>query len=183
MLHSHRLNHGQAPGAKRPVVLLLIDDPAICATYAYGLAASGFDVTTMDGVRSSCPAGAQPDIVLMSLPDAPQSIETVTHALACEFSIGAIPMVALAPDMRTPSLARARLAGCAAVCLATCELDTLASGLHAVLERSERGAATTLKVSRPASLRRGHEHGTRHNTATSPSWRNLWMTLTGSRSR
>lgn len=184
MRHPDSLDDGQTLRTERPVVLLAIDDPTLRATWAYGLSATGFDVATIDSARSSYPAGVQPDIVLMALPEDPQSIETVAHALACEFSIGAIPVVALAADMRTPALARARLAGCAAVCLATCEPDTLASGLYAVLERSERASATsTLKVSRPASRRRGHEHGTRHNTATSASWRNLWMTLTRSRSR
>jgi len=127
MLHPHR-----------PVVLLLLDDPSLCATCAYGLSAAGFDVATPDRVRGRDAAISPPDIVVIALPDDRGEIEAVTHALARDLKTGSVPIVAIAPDMSATSLSRARVGGCAAICLATCAPDTLASGLRAVLERSER---------------------------------------------
>jgi CheY-like chemotaxis protein len=142
------LDHGPAMRPARPVVLLVIDNPALFATCAYGLSANGFDVATMEGVRNGQSAIPQPDIVLIALPDERDERRRLAQALACDLRACALPMVAIARDVGTASLARARAAGCAAVCLTTCAPDTLASGLRGVLQRLEPAAQHCALVAR-----------------------------------
>jgi len=138
MLHGKSFEQSPALATpERAVVLLVIDDPTLCARYAYGLSATGFDVAMPDGLRGNRSA-PRPDIVLIAFPEDRHEIEQVTQALARDLETGDIPMVAIARDAGTASLARARIAGCTAVCLTTCPADVLASGLHAVLERAGR---------------------------------------------
>ena len=122
---------------QRPLVLLAIDDPTLRASHAYGLSATGFDVATVDVLRRDQPA-PRPDIVLIALEDDGNEIETVIETLARSVNARDTPIVAMVPDVGSATRARARGAGCAAVCVRDCTLGVLAAGLRAVLERTER---------------------------------------------
>jgi CheY-like chemotaxis protein len=133
MLHSNSSAHDHALKPERPVVLLVIDDPLLRATCAYGLSANGFDVATMGSGRTDYSTTPQADIVLIAFPEDRDEMDRLTHALARDLRTSDLPMVAIARDVGAASLAHARGAGCAAVCLTTCAPDVLASGLRSVL--------------------------------------------------
>jgi CheY-like chemotaxis protein len=122
---------------QRPLVLLAIDDATLCASRAYGLTATGFDVATLADL-SRLHSAPRPDIVLMALPERGNEVEKAIETLARNLNARDTPIVAMVPDVGPAMRARARGAGCAAVCLRDCALAVLAAGLRAVLERTER---------------------------------------------
>ena len=143
LLPSHRCKDVPSPAVTtppRPLVLLAIDDPALAALHAYGLSATGFDVATLDDL-SGHHAAPRPDIVLIDLPDRGHDVGNLVETLARDLHARGTPIVAIAPDVDAATRARARVAGCAAVCLTGCALTILAAGLRAVLERTERDAS------------------------------------------
>jgi len=114
----------------RPLVLLAIDDDAVCARFAYELSASGFDVALF------VPTAARPSIIVAAL-----SVENRGGGLPAEIRAGdprfrGVPVIAIAPDASTATRDRARREGCVAVCATTCSGATLAAGLRTVLDRT-----------------------------------------------
>jgi DNA-binding NarL/FixJ family response regulator len=118
----------------RVVILLAIADQHVRATYAYALSAAGFDVVMPDATRAHF-STQRPDIVVIDLMAACDDADP--RALTSLYELrGHVPIVALASDLGSASCDRARHAGCAAVCLATCPANVLAAGLRAVIERT-----------------------------------------------
>ena len=137
MPKSHRVNERLVRlGPTRPLVLLSIDDDELRAKFAYELTASGFDVAVLPVARGVF-AARRPDIILAGL-----DIQGRTGGLPASLSGGdaavhGIPVVALAPDVTDATRDVARREGCVAVCLTTCNGTTLATGLRAVLNRTD----------------------------------------------
>jgi CheY-like chemotaxis protein len=122
----------------RPLVVLAVDDEETRAAYAYGLAATGFDVTTEGNAtawhwRAS---GARPSIIVADVSSQQRDAWIPVQRFKRDPRMCDVPIVAVAAEVGTATRDRALREGCAAVCLTTCPPDVLASGLRAVLERA-----------------------------------------------
>jgi DNA-binding response OmpR family regulator len=133
MLNANSLNARVNTVPVQPVVLLAVHDQPARAAHAYVLSAAGFDVVIADDTGAAF-STLHPDIVLIdlvNLDDVYQGAKNFIRDLSRD-----VPIVALVSEVGRSSCERARRAGCAAVCLATCSAEILSAGLRAVLERS-----------------------------------------------
>ena len=105
--------------------------------YAYGLAATGFDVTSSDEATAwhSRASGARPSIIVADVSGQQCDGWTSVQRFKLDPRMSDVPIVAVAAEVGAATRDRALREGCAAVCLNTCPPDVLASGLRAVLER------------------------------------------------
>jgi NAD(P)-dependent dehydrogenase (short-subunit alcohol dehydrogenase family) len=110
------------------LVMLAIADADARATYAYELAAAGFDVTVT--APAAHPDRKRPDVILAAL----------SAQLKRQSDADGIPVVGVAADISPATLDLARRRGCAAICLNTCPAGELAAGLRAVIERETKRA-------------------------------------------
>jgi CheY-like chemotaxis protein len=126
------------PHPVRPLVVLAVDNEETRAAYAYGLAATGFDVTTAAEATTRHPfvPGARPSIIVADVSDQQRGGWTPVQQFRRDPRTCDVPIVAVAAEVGATTRERARREGCAAVCLSTCPPDVLASGLRAVLERA-----------------------------------------------
>jgi AmiR/NasT family two-component response regulator len=107
------------------------------------LSAAGFDVAIPDAIGAAF-STRRPDIVLIDLTDLEHDAYQRATNFVRDLSDEA-PIVALVLEVGRWSCERARRAGCAAVCLATCSAEILSAGLRAVLERF-RGQAGCAQI-------------------------------------
>lgn len=122
-------------GAGRPLVLIVMDDEQLRATFAYQLTASGFDVVVI-GVAAIEIAARRPDVVVAALADERETGGLSARILRTDPRAHGVPIIAVAADVSDATRNLARREGCAAVCLATCTGSALATGLRAVLDRT-----------------------------------------------
>jgi DNA-binding NarL/FixJ family response regulator len=99
------------------------------ARFAYQLASSGFGVVTDIANLDA----AKPDVIVAELVatrhDGTASITNISH----DRRLRGIPVIAIADDVSDLTQTLAGQGGCAAVCLTTCSVTALTSGIHAVL--------------------------------------------------
>ena len=125
------------PSPDRPLVVLAVDDVETCAAYAYGLAATGFDVTTAaDTTTWRSRAPGRPSIIVADVSEEERDGWTPVQRFKRDPGTRDVPIVAVAAEVGAATRDRARREGCAAVCLKTCPPDVLASGLRAVLDHT-----------------------------------------------
>jgi DNA-binding NarL/FixJ family response regulator len=116
----------------RRVVLLAMGDDEARARFAYQLTASGFDVVTH--AAADLHDAHRPDVIVAELAATRPGGAPSLAAVHNDARLRDIPVVALADDVSDTTRTRARHEGCAAVCLTTCSVATLAAGIHAVLD-------------------------------------------------
>ena len=121
----------------RPLVVLAVDDEETRAAYAYGLAATGFDVTTA-GDTATWPSrvAGRPSIIVAGVSEEGRDGWMPVQRFKRDPGTCDVPIVAVAAEVGAATRERARREGCAAVCLNTCPPDVLASGLRAVLDHT-----------------------------------------------
>ena len=126
------------PSPDRPLVVLAVDDEETCAAYAYGLAATGFDVTTAGDPTTwrSRAFGGRPSIIVAGISEEGRDGWTPVQQFKRDPGTRDVPIVAVAAEVGAATRDRARREGCAAVCLNTCPPNVLASGLRAVLDHT-----------------------------------------------
>jgi len=128
----------------RPLVVLAVDDEETRAAYAYGLAATGFDVTTAgDTTTWRLRAAGRPSIIVAGVSEEGRDGWMPVQRFKRDPGTRDVPIVAVAAQVGAATRDRARREGCAAVCLNTCTPDVLASGLRAVLDHTT--PSTTLR--------------------------------------
>lgn len=125
------------PSPDRPLVVLAVDDEETRASYAYGLIATGFDVTTAgDTTVWRARAAGRPSIIVADVSEEERDGWTPVQRFRRDPGTRDVPIVAVAAEVGAATRDRARREGCAAVCLKTCPPDVLASGLRAVLDHT-----------------------------------------------
>jgi CheY-like chemotaxis protein len=118
----------------RPLVVLAVDNEETWAAYAYGLSATGFDVTTA-GDATAWHSRVRPSVIVADVSGQQRDGWIPVQRFRRDPRMCDVPIVAVAAEVGAATRDRARREGCAAVCLNTCPPDVLASGLRAVLER------------------------------------------------
>ncbi len=125
----------------RPLVVLAVDDEKTRAAYAYGLSATGFDVTTTgDTATWRSRGGGRPSIIVAGVSEETRDGWMPVQRFKRDPGMRDVPIVAVAAEVGAATRDRARREGCAAVCLNTCSADVLASGLRAVLDHTTPSA-------------------------------------------
>lgn len=122
----------------RPLVVLAVDDEETRAAYAFGLTATGFDVTT-DGDPTTWRSrafGGRPSIIVAGVSEDGRDGWMPVQRFRRDPVMRDVPIVAVAAEVGAATRDRARREGCAAVCLNSCPPDVLASGLRAVLDHT-----------------------------------------------
>lgn len=125
------------PLPDRPLVVLAVDDEETRAAYAFGLTATGFDVTTA-GDTTIWPSriAGRPSIIVAGVSEEGRDGWMPVQRFRRDPLMRDVPIVAVAAEVGAATRDRARREGCAAVCLNTCPPNVLASGLRAVLDHT-----------------------------------------------
>ena len=135
MPNAGRVDECRSGRSGTPLVLLAMDDDELCATFAYALIASGFDVAvTSIAASDGASASRPPDIIVATLPIPSGANGGAAGIWWSDTRLPGTPVVAIAADVSAATRDTARRLGCVAVCLSTCSGSTLATGLRAVLD-------------------------------------------------
>src|SRR4249920_2241290 len=105
----------------RPLVVLAVDNEETCAAYAYGLSATGFDVTTAGDATAwhSRASGVRLSIIVADVSGQQRDGWIPVQRFRRDPRMCDVPIVAVAAEVGAATRDRARREGCAAVCLNT----------------------------------------------------------------